>query len=207
MKTPVEAYQFYVEAKNIFQEASMNLREWISNSAEFLSVIPECDKAHGENVKVLGVQWNPKSNTLTITAPNMQILNAVDTKRKLPQAVAMIFDPLCYFSPIILAAKLLLQKLWINGIDWDEPLSSQYLCEWKAVAIELEKISMITIPRFIGINEITEETSYYLLCFCDASKVSFSTTIFLRTSNHECQVNLLLAKCCLPPRKEQLCII
>ena len=27
MKTPVEAYQFYVEAKNIFQEASMNLRE------------------------------------------------------------------------------------------------------------------------------------------------------------------------------------
>ena len=71
----------------------------------------------------------------------------------------MIFDPLSCFSPIILAAKLLLQKLWINGIDWDEPLSSQYLCEWKAVAIELEKILMITIPRFIRINEITEETS------------------------------------------------
>ena len=29
MKTPVEAYQFYVEAKNIFQEASMSLREWM----------------------------------------------------------------------------------------------------------------------------------------------------------------------------------
>ena len=37
MKTPVEAYQFYVEAKNIFQEASMILREWMS-------------------IKVLGVQ-------------------------------------------------------------------------------------------------------------------------------------------------------
>ena len=108
----------------------------------------------------------------------------------------MIFDPLGYFSPIILAAKLLLLKLWINGIDWDEPLSSQYLCECIAVAIELEKISMITIPRFIGINE----TSFYLLCFCNASKVAFSTTIYLRTSNHECQVNLL-AKCCSPPKK------
>ena len=163
MKTPAEAYQFYVEAKNIFQEASMNLREWMSSSAEFLSMIPECDKAHGENVKVLGVRWNPKGDTLTITAPNTQILNAVDTNRKLLQAVAMIFNPLGYFSPIILAAKLLLQKLWINGIDWDEHLSSQYLCEWKAVAIELEKISMITIPRFIRINEITKEMSYYLL--------------------------------------------
>ena len=197
----MEGYLFYVDTNNIFQNASINLREWMSNSAEFLSMIPECDKAHGENVKVLGVRWNPKGNTLTITAPNMQILNAVDTKRKLLQAVAMIFDALGYFSPITLAAKLLLQKLFINDIDWDEPLSSQYLCEWKAVAIELEKISTITIPRFIGINEIIEETSYYLLCFCDASKVAFSTTIYLRTSNHECQVTFLLAKCRLPPQK------
>ena len=141
-------------------------------------MIPECDKAYGENVKFLGVRWNPKGDTLTITAPNTQILNAVDTKRKLLQDVTMIFDPLGYFLPIILAVKLLLQKLWINGIDWDESLSSQYLCEWIAVAIELEKISTITIPRFSGINEITEETSYNLLCFCDASKFEFSTTIY-----------------------------
>ena len=201
MKTPVEAYQFYVEAKNIFQEASMNLREWMSNSAEFLSIIPECDIAHSENIKFLGVRWNPKGDTLTITAPNTQVLHAVDTKRKLLQAVTIIFYALGDFSPIILAAKLLLQKLWINGIDWNEPLSGQYLCEWKAVAIELEKISTITIPRFIRINKITEETSYYSLCFCDASKVAFSTIIYLRTSNHEYQVNLLLAKCHLPSKK------
>ena len=89
----------------------------MSNSAEFLSMIPECDKAHGEDIKFLGVRWNPKGDTLTITVPNMKILNAVDTKRKLLKAVTMIFDPLGYFSPIILAAKLLLQKLWINGIN------------------------------------------------------------------------------------------
>ena len=94
IKTPVEACQFDVEAKTIFQEDSMNLREWMSNSAEFLSMILECDKAHGENIKVLGVRWDPKGDTLTIMAPTTQILNAVDTKL---QAVAMIFDPLGYF--------------------------------------------------------------------------------------------------------------
>ena len=46
MKTPVEAYQFYVEVKNIFQEASMNLREWMSNSAEFLKRTSGRKKLH-----------------------------------------------------------------------------------------------------------------------------------------------------------------
>ena len=189
-RTVVEAYDFYVEAKNIFQDASMNLREWMSNSTEFLSLIPDNDRAHGENIKVLGIH-----------APNIEMLNAVDTKRKLLQAVAAIFDPLGYFSPVILAAKLLLHKLWINGIDWDLPLNTQYLDEWKAIATELERISTIAIPRFIGIDEITPDTNYYLFCFCNASKFAFSTTIYLRISNHESQVNLLFAKRPLPPKK------
>ena len=178
----------------------MNLREWMSNSTEFLSLIPDDDGAHGENIKVLGIHWNPKEDNLRIKAPNIEMLNAVDTKRKLLQDVAAIFDPLGYFSPVILAAKLFLHKLWINGIDWDLPLNTQYLHEWKAIASELEKISTIAIPRFIGIDEITPDTNYYLLCFCDASKFAFSTTIYLRISNHECQVNLLFAKCRLPPK-------
>ena len=89
----------------------MNLREWMSNSTEFLSLIPDNDRAHGEKIKVLGIHWNPKEDNLRIKAPNIEMLNAVDTKRKLLQAVAAIFDPLGYFSPVILAAKLLLYKL------------------------------------------------------------------------------------------------
>ena len=128
-RTVVEAYDFYVEAKNIFQDASMNLREWMSNSMEFLSLIPDNDRAHGENIKVLGIHWNPKEANLRIRAPNIEMLNAVDTERKLLQAIAAIFDPLGYFSPAILEAKLLLHKLWINGVDWDLPLNTQYLDE------------------------------------------------------------------------------
>ena len=109
-RTVVEAYDFYVEAKSIFEDASMNLRECMSNSTKFLSLIPDNDKAHGENIKVLGIYWNPKEDNLRIKAPNIEMLNAVDTKRKLLQAVAAIFDPLGYFSPVTLAAKLLLHK-------------------------------------------------------------------------------------------------
>ena len=36
-----EAYDTYKEARVIFQKASMNLREWISNSQEFLDRLCE----------------------------------------------------------------------------------------------------------------------------------------------------------------------
>ena len=96
-RTVVEAYDFYVEAKNIFQDASMNLREWMSNSTEFLNLILDNDRAHGENIKVLGIHWNPKEDNLRIKAPNIEMLNAVDTKRKLLQAVAAILIHLVTF--------------------------------------------------------------------------------------------------------------
>ena len=35
-----QAYRIYVESKEIFQKASMNLREWMSNSFEFLNLLP-----------------------------------------------------------------------------------------------------------------------------------------------------------------------
>ena len=62
-----KALTFYHEAKLIFQNASMNLREWISNSEDFLSNIPQIDRVKEKNVKILGMCWNTSSDSLTIT--------------------------------------------------------------------------------------------------------------------------------------------
>ena len=35
-----EAYQIYEEARNIFKKAFMNLRQWTSNSKEFIELLP-----------------------------------------------------------------------------------------------------------------------------------------------------------------------
>ena len=41
--TTKQADEFYKEAKPLFQSPSMNLREWTSNSKEFIQNIPESD--------------------------------------------------------------------------------------------------------------------------------------------------------------------
>ena len=53
-----QAKEFYSESKEVFQESSMNLREWGSNSKEFLKSIPEQDRVKETIAKVLGILWN-----------------------------------------------------------------------------------------------------------------------------------------------------
>ena len=51
-----DAYEMYLESKDIFKRASMNLREWISNSLEFLKLLPESEtvkRKYCENI------WHP----------------------------------------------------------------------------------------------------------------------------------------------------
>ncbi|CAC5404450.1 unnamed protein product [Mytilus coruscus] len=45
VNTNDELKELYTESKNMFQEASMNLRDWCSNSAQFMSEIPKQDQA------------------------------------------------------------------------------------------------------------------------------------------------------------------
>ena len=42
-----EAYNIYEQAKQIFERASMNLRQWSSNCNEFLDSLPNEDKSTG----------------------------------------------------------------------------------------------------------------------------------------------------------------
>ena len=49
-----DAIQLYSYIKTVFKDASMNLREWLSNSANVNRFIPEMDRANAENVTVLG---------------------------------------------------------------------------------------------------------------------------------------------------------
>ena len=61
-----EAIEIYIESRRIFQGASMNLREWMSNSGKFLSLLPKAVVLVENMMKIFGIQWNPQCDVLQI---------------------------------------------------------------------------------------------------------------------------------------------
>ena len=53
-----EAVNFYTEAKQIFNKASMNLRDWVSNDESVMKEIAIEDRANQGPMKVLGLTWD-----------------------------------------------------------------------------------------------------------------------------------------------------
>lgn len=201
VETVEQAVELYKEAKEIFGEAVMNLREWNSNDKEFMSMIDTKDRMKEENLRVLGIMWNTKSDLLNIA--NSHIETSLFTKRNILKIIASIYDPLGYFSPISVRAKIFFQDLWRDHIDWDEELPKEKKNLWTQIQYSLESISSFHLQRYLGSDTMVNEATYYLACFCDASNKAYAATIYLViTSETEELSNLIFAKTRLAPKKE-----
>ena len=53
---------------------------------------------------------------------------------------AKLFDPVGWFGPIVIKFKILLQKLWTRGVDWDEQLPQDLLEEGIAIKADLHHL-------------------------------------------------------------------
>lgn len=116
-----EGIQFYKTAKQIFATASMNLREWATNSTELRKEIDQKDQAETKSLKVLGLCWENEQDTLSIKSFKTNFTETL-TKRKLVEYVSSFFDPLGLVSPVLLGPKLLIQNIWRLILVWDEPI-------------------------------------------------------------------------------------
>ena len=53
----------YVATKQLFQLASMNLREYLTNSEQINSHINRGDRPETKVLKILGLEWNATTDT------------------------------------------------------------------------------------------------------------------------------------------------
>uniref|UniRef100_A0A914UIF5 Peptidase aspartic putative domain-containing protein n=1 Tax=Plectus sambesii TaxID=2011161 RepID=A0A914UIF5_9BILA len=104
-----EAQEKCKEAKAIFKEALMNLREFTSNDQQINAEF--ADEGQRETVKFLGIPWNTSKDTLTARLPPIENVEQ-STKRQVLKAIASIYDPLGLLAPAIVPAKQFFQELW-----------------------------------------------------------------------------------------------
>lgn len=204
-----EAIAIQRELIAICKAGSFELRKWTSNCPEFLSSVSSSvtnpdDEAlilsaldTDTTVKVLGLKWNPKSDTFsyTVTTPPETC-----TKRIMLSEISKIYDPLGFLSPITLFVKLLIQLLWISGTDWDEAPPKGIRDLWLTFISELPILESLSLPRHV-IPHNNKEIQIH--GFSDASEKAYAACVYLRVSNSQnsVHVNLILAKTKVAPLK------
>ena len=74
--------------------------------------------------------------------------------------------------------------------------------EWMEIHRDLVKIDTVKLNGLVSVPNRQNDISYKLVCFCDASKKAYATSIYLvQQSNNETTSNVIFCKSRLAPVK------
>ena len=199
-----DALQMYADSKRMFDSASMNLREWLSSSAEFNKCIPENDRRKSADTTVLGHGWNNETDVLYVHTLSISDSQKGITKRSVLKVIASVYDPQGLFSAVLVKGKLLLQEIWKKKYGWDDVIGDDDIRKrWFVIKDDIAHLSKSAVQRCIGIEDNDEMVKYNLLCFCDASRSAYAATVYLHQfSKNKSRNDLVFSKTRLAPVKE-----
>lgn len=197
-----EAIEMQRQVTELLNHGGFDIRKWSSNDHQVTDDINEdarelCSDA--STLKALGIVWCPLRDTLSIKVSTL--LNDITSKRTLLSEVAKLFDPLGWMAPSIIRMKLLLQQLWLAGLNWDEPLPITIQAEWTQFQGQLPLIHTIAIPRWLN---TAPNVTIELHGFSDASEKAYAAAVYVRipTGYDIWSVHLITAKTRVAPVKQ-----
>ncbi|XP_033314658.1 uncharacterized protein LOC117213421 [Bombus bifarius] len=148
----VEARSLRTELTELLKLAGLNIRKWASNDRELLRGLSEQDindkllLGESQTFKTLGVVWNSFDDSILYSVKINSTASRI-TKRTISSEIAKIYDPLGLLAPVIVRAKMLLQRLWTLKIDWDESLPADVHTEWSKYYAQLPLLNNVKFPR------------------------------------------------------------
>ena len=157
--------------------AGFKLRKWSSNEPVVIEDIPkedrlptiDLDKDILPKTKTLGVMWEAERDVFTFQVQQPLINNKAQTKRNVLSAIASLFDPLQFLTPFTVRAKVLMQEIWMAGVDWDDELPENLKIKWEKWVSELPQLSNVAVPRCLP-RAYPENIELHL--FSDASRIA-----------------------------------
>lgn len=119
---------------------NIKLHKFASNSGKVMDSLPQEDLAQdlksmdfeSDDIPLersLGLYWNLEQDSLTFRISDE---DKPYTRRGILSTLNSVYDPLGIAAPVILRGKLILRKLMMKSVDWDEPLSEEYRLEWES---------------------------------------------------------------------------
>lgn len=173
----------------LLKRGGFDLRQWSSNSQEILQDMrsdPSADSIFSldkeETTKTLGIQWNSREDAFQYSIPIAPKSSTV-TKRTMLSSIAQIFDPLGLLGPVIISAKILMQRLWQLQIDWDQSVPLEIHTKWTEYQAELQALNHLKIPRKIINKSVDSDIEIH--GFSDACQEAYGACIYIRCSNRD----------------------
>ncbi|KAJ0169135.1 hypothetical protein K1T71_014952 [Dendrolimus kikuchii] len=163
-ETDNEAIDIYKQMNQLLNSGGFQLQKWNSNSDKFMNFINQKSKSDEKTldiksdntVKVLGIRWNRDTDNFEYTV-NLPELSLPITKVKVLSDIAKQYDPMGWIAPVIVTAKIFMQKLWRSGWPSDNELTGDLLNEWSKYREDLFndrhlfglRIFFINLVRFL----------------------------------------------------------
>ncbi|XP_073821406.1 uncharacterized protein [Musca autumnalis] len=141
---------------NALGSAKFELRKWTSNDRSILDPLPVehlidsklLNFVEASSSKPLGIRWNAQLDMFYFSVKPLAIKDSY-TKREVLSAIAKLFDPIGWLSPVIVVAKIIMQRIWLDKIDWDDSLPSTTAHEWHSFVETYQGVNSIQIPRWV----------------------------------------------------------
>ena len=146
-------FNIYTQLSKVLSRGGFPLQKWRSNSQELLKSIRDGNNEAlqikiDDVSKILGLTWNSRDDCFQYSLELKPVAGPV-TKRKIISDIARLFDPLGWLAPSIIVAKVLIQKLWLAGLQWDEEVPNNLSKEWYTYRNNLASITNLKIPRWL----------------------------------------------------------
>lgn len=207
-----KAIKLAKDVKYVLGKSCFDLCKWRSNSKRLTDELGGEDDSSVsfddlERTSLLGLKWSPKTDEFTFEVNDKKpkkapkhVLNQHPTKRDILSKISQMFDPIGLISPVIIMAKMLVQTIWRENLDWDDPVPTHIEQKWDQIWSSIKVIEQLRIPRWLGMEN---DTNWQLHGFADSSVEAYGAAIYMRVTDLKGKIscNLLIAKSKVTPLK------
>ena len=210
VKSEEERLKVTSEAEEILAKKGFKIKGWVFSGQQKSSdasknqraVQALLNKGKEEDIdKVLGMEWDTEADVIKFRSRKGNLSKHESTKRQCLSTIYSIYDPIGLLTPVTVAAKIILRKVWATRhlLDWDDQLPIQIQRDWDLFRESLDEIGNLTFMR--SVKPANGELPVLVL-FSDGSKEAYGVAAYIRWRTNQGYVsNLVAAKSRIAPLK------